>query len=69
MRLATVTLLSMIAFACGGDVSGHPEASPDVMAAAMHELVAVNHTFGDGPPPFTDYLIQEQLDPTAGTAS
>jgi hypothetical protein len=40
---------------------------PLVMAAALEELVTVNHTFGQGPPPFTDYLIQSQTDVDAGT--
>lgn len=41
----------------------------EVMAAAIHQLVTVDHTFGSGPPPFTEYLVQERLDPSAGTAT
>jgi hypothetical protein len=32
------------------------------MAVALEQLVTVDHTFGDGPPPFTDYLVQTSLD-------
>lgn len=37
-----------------------------VMAAAVLELITENHTFGDGPPPFTEFLIQSSLDAFAG---
>lgn len=40
--------------------------SAEVMAAALHQLVTVDHTYGQGPPPFTDYKVQSSLDPTAG---
>ena len=40
---------------------------PSMMAAALEELVANDHTFGSGPPPFTEYLVQSSLDPAAGT--
>ncbi|MFV1990605.1 MAG: hypothetical protein ACC652_07675 [Acidimicrobiales bacterium] len=40
--------------------------SADAMAAAMLELITKDNTFGGGPPPFTEYLIQTRLDPTAG---
>jgi hypothetical protein len=39
---------------------------PLVMAATLEELVTVNHTFGQGPPPFTQYLIQSHTDVDAG---
>jgi hypothetical protein len=38
-----------------------------IMAMALEQLVTVDHTFGDGPPPFTEYLIQTHL--AAGTAA
>lgn len=44
--------------------SGGPSAN--IMAAAILQLITKNHTFGQGPPPFTEYLIQSQLDAAAG---
>lgn len=46
---------------------------PTLMAAALEQLVTVDNTFGGGPPPFTEYLIQSHLaadagSPTAGDA-
>jgi hypothetical protein len=32
-------------------------------------LGAEDHTFGDGPPPFTQHLVQGYLDPGAGPAT
>jgi hypothetical protein len=29
-----------------------------MMAAALSELVTKDHTFGEGPPPFTEYLVE-----------
>lgn len=40
--------------------------SPAIYAAALHELVTVDHTFGSGPAPFTVFLIQDHLDSRAG---
>lgn len=40
--------------------------TPEMMAAALVELIAEDHTFGEGPPPFTEYLIQDKIDPSAG---
>lgn len=40
--------------------------SPAIYAAALHELVTVDHTFGSGPAPFTVFLIQDYLDENAG---
>ena len=40
-----------------------------MLAAAVLELVSKDHTFGQGPPPFTEYLIQANLDPFAGNAT
>jgi len=37
-----------------------------LMAAAFEQLVTVDSTFGVGTPPFTDYLVQKNLDPAAG---
>lgn len=46
----------------GGD-SGE---TSEMMAAALVELITEDHTFGEGPPPFTQYLIQNRIDPSAG---
>lgn len=56
----------MVGSAC---VPSPPNAENDtapVMAAAVLELITRHHTFGDGPPPFTEYLIESSLDPHAG---
>lgn len=42
------------------------EQTPEMMAAALVELITEDHTFGEGPPPFTEYLIQDKIDPSAG---
>ncbi len=39
------------------------------MAAALEELVTKDHTFGSGPPLFSEYLIQSATDPNAGDGS
>lgn len=41
----------------------------DMMAAALMQLITENHTFGEGPPPFSEYLIQTRTDPFAGDAT
>jgi hypothetical protein len=41
--------------------------SADMMAVAVRELVTRDHTFGTGPPPFTEFLVQTSLDPAAGS--
>ena len=45
------------------------ETTVQMLAAAIGELVSKDHTFGQGPPPFTEYLIQANLDPSAGNAT
>jgi len=40
--------------------------SAEVLAAAILQLITKDHTFGQGPPPFTEYLVQSRLDPFAG---
>jgi hypothetical protein len=68
--MKTITLLTTLALvltACGsGDTGTRPDETPGVLAAALLELVTENHTFGEGPPPFSEYLIQSSLDPHAG---
>jgi hypothetical protein len=46
--------------------SGDSGARSEMMAAALVELITENHTFGEGPPPFTEYLVQDRIDPSAG---
>ena len=59
--------LTVLAAACGGGTETASDgAREQVLAAAVVELITVNHTFGEGPAPFTDYLIQSSLDPFAG---
>jgi hypothetical protein len=40
----------------GGDV-------PSLMAVALEQLVTNDHTFGAGPPPFTEYLLRSHVEP------
>ena len=65
-------LLALLIFAtaaCGSGDDGAeaPADSPAVLAAAVEELITVDHTFGSGPPPFSTYLILDTTDPSAGT--
>lgn len=65
--LSLLIALSLLGAACGsGEPEARPDDSPQVLAAAVLELITENHTFGDGLPPFTEYLIQSSLDPFAG---
>ena len=71
MRATTwLVALAFLAVACGGaGVVGGVEVSgetPEIMAAALVELITEDHTFGTGPPPFTEYLIQNRIDPSSG---
>lgn len=63
--IAFALVVSMILTACSS-TDLDPADVPAVMAAAVLELVSVDHTFGDGPPPFTTYLVETTLDPSAG---
>lgn len=60
--LSTVVVVFLIA-ACGGGTTSRepvtPADSAELMAAALNHLVSEDHTFGDGPPPFTEFLIRE----------
>jgi hypothetical protein len=85
MRVATTILAAaVIAAGCSGtDATGSSVGSdetatagagveddrPALMAAALHHLVTEDHTFGDGPPPFSQYLVLARLDPQAGAES
>ena len=69
--ISAVLVLLVLLSACGTDAStsGDPVESqtPEMMAAALVELITENHGFGDGPAPFTVYLIQNRIDPSAIT--
>jgi len=68
MRRALALLaVSALIVSCGSP-AGDETASdtPEVMAVALVHLVTVDNTFGEGPPPFTEYLIQAKTDPFAG---
>lgn len=47
--------------------TGPDIAPPQLMGVALEELVTKDHTFGQGPPPFIQYLVQTHLDPHAGS--
>jgi len=67
-HFALATVIALVVAACGG-VAGPEDpaqASAEMMAVALVQLITVDHTFGEGPPPFTEYLIQSSLDPFAG---
>ena len=59
--IANVLAVGLILTACGGGGRAPTFAESDsaaLMAAALTQLVTEDHTFGDGPPPFTEYLIE-----------
>lgn len=63
-RIVITVLAAMILTACGdssprGDMPSESD-SAEMMAAALRHLVTEDHTFGQGPPPFTEYLIEER---------
>ncbi|MCP4222943.1 MAG: hypothetical protein GY773_06345, partial [Actinomycetia bacterium] len=73
MKLFTV-VVTLVLFLTACSSSGDSETtssgdSPTPMAAALEELVTKDHTFGSGPPPFSEYLIQSATDPNAGDGS
>ncbi|MGD2102561.1 MAG: hypothetical protein PVG83_10040 [Acidimicrobiia bacterium] len=62
-----LTLASVVFVSCGEPGTSEPEvATPEIMTVALTQLVTVDNTFGGGPPPFTEYLIQTRTDPRAG---
>ena len=70
-RFAPVLGLIVAVAACQAGPQPGPgsevdQASAQVMAAALVQLITVDHTFGEGPPPFTEYLVQARIDPFAG---
>jgi hypothetical protein len=81
-RLASLVVLVSALTACSGTgtegslgvagttvsaVTGPDMTLPQLMGVALEELVTENHTFGEGQPPFTAYLVQSHLDPRAGS--
>jgi hypothetical protein len=72
-RLTLVAVIALVVAACSGSDpgpgDGQAQASAQMMAAALVQLITVDHTFGQGPPPFTEYLIQTRLDPFAGNVT
>lgn len=70
MRTTVVLVtFALLVAACGDGTTtdgGVSDQTPDMMAAALVELVTVDHTFGTGPSPFTEYLIQTRIDSSAG---
>lgn len=60
---------ALLVVSCGGesvaDTSSVSDQTPEMIAAALVQLVTVDHTFGSGPAPFVEYLIQDRIDPFA----
>lgn len=69
MRMIAICLAGALTLtACG---SSDPavragQETPEIMTVALVQLVTEDNTFGDGTPPFTEYLIQTHTDPRAG---
>lgn len=43
-----------------------PEPTAEVFAATAYQLMTVDHTFAEGPTPFTEFVIGKSTDPIAG---
>jgi hypothetical protein len=74
MRIGVVFLaFSALVAACGIEKSPSGDSgtsqTPEMMAAALVELITEDHSFGEGPPPFTEYLVQNRIDTSAGNAT
>ena len=66
-RIALSLVVTLAMSACAGSDGPPADAdTPGMFAAAVEELITRNHTFGEGPPPFTEYLIISSFDPNAG---
>ncbi|MDY7100108.1 MAG: hypothetical protein S0880_02870 [Actinomycetota bacterium] len=66
------SLVALAACAPTGPTSAPPDddpgdaaPTPAMMAAAVHQLLTVDHTFGEGPPPFTEYLLLDHTEADA----
>lgn len=68
LRVGVVAAAAVLGACTASDSADDPESvhTPEMMAAALVELITEDHTFGEGPPPFTEYLIQDRIDPSAG---
>lgn len=68
---AVLIALTVVVAACADSDSGSDDDAgtdlAELMAAALLQVVTVDHTFGQTPPPFSDYLVQSSLDPAAGS--
>jgi hypothetical protein len=74
VRIGVVLLaFSVLIAACGAEKSTGSDfdagQTPEMTAAALVELITEDHTFGEGPPPFSEYLIQNRIDLSAGDAT
>lgn len=71
-RALTLVLVATLVAACAEPGAAGPATTepvsptPEIMAVALTQLVTVDNTFGGGPPPFSEYLIQTSTDPQAG---
>ena len=67
--ISVVLALFVLLSACGTDTSPSGDLvdsqTPEMMAASLVELITENHGFGEAPAPFTVYLIQNRIDPSA----
>lgn len=68
LRVGLIVLTVLLGACTADDSANGPDSgeTPEMMAAALVELITEDHTFGEGPPPFTEYLIQDRIDPSAG---
>lgn len=61
-RLGALLVFVLTLTACGSPAPADLQTSDidtaELMALALTDLVTENHTFGQGPPPFTEYLIE-----------
>ncbi|MGB8360927.1 MAG: hypothetical protein WCE80_05960 [Acidimicrobiia bacterium] len=66
-RAFALLVVSTLIVSCGSPAGDETTSdTPEIMAVALVQLVTVDNTFGGGPPPFTEYLIQTKTDPFAG---
>lgn len=72
-RTANIFVFVVLLGACSSSEEpttiSNDDPGPALVAVALQELVTNDHTFGSGPPPFTEYLIQSNIDPSAGTGT
>jgi hypothetical protein len=68
LRVGLIVVAVFLEACTPTDSANDPDSEqiPEMMAAALVELVTEDHTFGEGRPPFTEYLIQDKIDPSAG---